>query len=160
MTLSPTTSNLPYKPRNLHKIRARIQDRLSFILVPQANGARVYPIPLYHRTHLKTKKMLQIEKEEGRPIESIIYRGSVEDLGKRYNILPTTVQVWRLLLHVYWRETDLPKCAGCTWRDRACHPNRLTGIRRCRILSMCERHDLADVKDRSVMGPERHVFLG
>ena len=160
MGLLPNVSSLPYQPRNLHKIRARIQDQLSFVLVPQANGARVYPVPPIPREHLKTKRMLQIEQEEGHPIESLIFRGSLEYLGKRYNILPATVQVWRNLLHVHWREMELPKCLECTWRDRICHPNALTGNRRCRILKMCGRDDLAEVKDKSVMGPERIHFLG
>ena len=160
MTLSPISSSLPYQPRNLHKIRAKIQDRLSFVMVPQANGSKIYPMPSFHRAHLKTKKMREIEKLEKQPIESLIFRGSIEHIGERYGIFPATVQVWRNLLHLHWKETELPKCNGCEWRDRACHPHRLTRLRRCRILKMCGQDELLDIKDRSVMGPERIYFLG
>ena len=148
MSLSPVSSSLPYRPRNLHTIRAKIQDKLSFILLPQANGARVYPIPPLQRAQLKTKRMLEIEKEENQAIEVLIFRGDLDKLGRLYNVHPATVQVWRNLLHLYWSEVELPRCEDCSWRDRACHPHRLTEIRRCRILKMCERSDLVDVKDR------------
>jgi hypothetical protein len=148
------------RTRNLYKIREKIQSQLGFILVKQPNGSRVYPMPPLARGNLKTKRMLEIEKEERQPIEALIYRGSIEDLAVQFNTMPTTIQVWRNLLRVHWTEKYLPKCEGCYWRDAVCHPHALTGNRRCRILKMCGQNELLDIKDKSVMGKDRSVFLG
>ena len=128
-------------------------------MIPGPNGAKVYPIPSIPRDHLKTPYMKELEHAYKEKIEVLIYRGTLAELSRKFHISEATVQVWRNLLHLYWREAHLPKCEGCTWRDRACHPHRLITIRRCRVLAMCGQRELAEIKDRSVMGPERIHFL-